>query len=149
MYFRGFFRFCMRYLTPFAFLPKGGRLPLELKQKGSNLSKQCKTSDSDYSYIRQIFTCNFICEISQRIMFHWLEKLLVQIRAPAANCLRNPQFACSADNVGNIPLGEINLNFKKWRQVLKFCLPSAVIIPMRACSTIPLSGRSNLVRRYL
>jgi len=48
-----------------------------------------------------------------------------------------------------IPLGELNLNFKKWRQVLKFCLPSAVIIPMRACSTIPLSGRSNLVRRYL
>ncbi len=28
------FWFCMRYLTPFGFLPKGGRLPLELKQKG-------------------------------------------------------------------------------------------------------------------
>jgi hypothetical protein len=64
------------------------------------------------------------------------------------------QIACgirelNADIVGNIPLGDLNLNFKKWRQVLKFCLPLAVIIPMRACSTIPLSGRSNLVRRYL
>jgi hypothetical protein len=82
-------------------------------------------------------------------MFHRLEKLLVQIRAPAANCLRNPRIACNADNVGNIPLGDLNLHVKKWRQVLKFCLPSAVIIPMRAYSTIPLSGRSNLVRRYL
>ncbi len=33
-FFADFFRFCMRYLTPFGFLPKGGRLPLELKQKG-------------------------------------------------------------------------------------------------------------------
>ncbi len=88
-------------------------------------------------------------EISQRIMFYRLEKLLVQMRAPAANCLRNPRIACNADNVGNILQVEFNLNFKKWRQVLKFCLPSAVIIPMRACSTIPLSCRSNLVRRYL
>jgi hypothetical protein len=59
------------------------------------------------------------------------------------------EIACNADNFGNIPLGELNLNFKKWRQVIKFCLPLAVIIPMRACSTMPLSDRSNLVRRYL
>ncbi len=32
---------------------------------------------------------------------------------------------------------------------LKFCLPSAVSIPMKAYPTIPLSGQSNLVRRYL
>jgi hypothetical protein len=34
-------------------------------------------------------------------------------------------------------------------QVLKFCLPSAVFIHMKPCSTIPISARSNLVRRYL
>jgi hypothetical protein len=28
----------MRYLTPFGFLPKGGRLPLELKQKGNKVT---------------------------------------------------------------------------------------------------------------
>ncbi len=28
------FKICMQYLTPFGFLPQGGRLPLELKQKG-------------------------------------------------------------------------------------------------------------------
>jgi hypothetical protein len=27
-------------------------------------------------------------------------------------CLRNPRFACSTDHVGNIPLRELNLNFK-------------------------------------
>jgi hypothetical protein len=32
--FRGFF-LILWYLTPFGFLPKGGRLPLERKQKGS------------------------------------------------------------------------------------------------------------------
>jgi hypothetical protein len=32
---------------------------------------------------------------------------------------------------------------------LKLCLPSAVLIPIRAYPTIPLSSRSNLVRRYL
>jgi hypothetical protein len=118
----------------FRLFAKRGQTTFRTETNG-NLSKQCNTSDSDYSYIRQIFTCNFICEISQRIMFHRLEKLLVQIRAPAANCLRNPRIACNADNVGNIPLGKLNLKFKKWRQVLKFCFPSAVIISMRACST--------------
>ncbi len=66
-----------------------------------------------------------------------------------ANCRRNLPIACNADNVGNIPLGAFNLKFKKWRQLLKFCLTSAFFVPIRACSTIPLSGRSNLVRRYL
>ncbi len=37
------------------------------------------------------------------------------------------RIACKADNVCNIPLGEYNLNFKKCRKVLKFCLPSAVL----------------------
>jgi hypothetical protein len=63
--------------------------------------------------------------------------------------MRNLRIACNADNVGNIPLRELNLKIKKYRQVLKLCLPSAVFKPMRAYSTIPLSGRSNLVRRYL
>jgi hypothetical protein len=63
--------------------------------------------------------------------------------------MRNLQIACNADNVGNIPLGELNKKIKKSRQVLKLCLPSAVLKPMRAYPTIPLSSRSNLVRRYL
>ena len=55
-----------------------------------------------------------------------------------ANCMRNLRIACNADNGSNIPLGELNLKFKKGRHVLKFCLPSAVFIPMRAYPTIPL-----------
>jgi hypothetical protein len=43
-----------------------------------------------------------------------------------ANCRRNLQIACIADTVGNIPLGEHNLKFKKWRQFLIFSLPSTV-----------------------
>jgi hypothetical protein len=63
--------------------------------------------------------------------------------------MRNLRIACNAENVGNILLGELNLKIQKWGQVLKLCLPSAVLIPMRANPTIPLSSRSNLVRRYL
>ncbi len=66
-----------------------------------------------------------------------------------ADCMRNLRIACNTDNVSNIPLRELNLKMKKYRQVLKLCLPSAVFIPMRAYRTIALSGRSNLVRRYL
>jgi hypothetical protein len=45
-----------------------------------------------------------------------------------AYSMRNPRIACKADNVCNIPLGELNLNLKKWWQVFKFCLPLAVFI---------------------
>ncbi len=34
-----------------------------------------------------------------------------------ANCMRNLRIACNADNDSNIPLGELNLKFKKCRQV--------------------------------
>jgi hypothetical protein len=30
-----------------------------------------------------------------------------------ANCMRNPLIACNADNESNIPLGDLNLKFKK------------------------------------
>jgi len=66
-----------------------------------------------------------------------------------ADCMRNLRIACNADNVSNVPLRELNLTILKYRQVLKLCLPSPVFILMRAYLTIPLSGRSNLVRRYL
>jgi hypothetical protein len=49
--------------------------------------------------------------------------------------MRNLQVAHNADNVSNIPLGKLNLKFKKWWQVLKFCLASAVFIPKKACPT--------------
>jgi hypothetical protein len=55
-----------------------------------------------------------------------------------ANFMQNLRIACKADNGSNIPLGELNLKFKKCRHVLKFCLLSAVFIPMRAYPTIPL-----------
>jgi hypothetical protein len=66
-----------------------------------------------------------------------------------ADCMRNLRIACNADNVSNIPLRGLTLKIKKYRQVLKLCLPSAVFIPMRAYRTMLISGRSNLVRRYL
>jgi hypothetical protein len=53
-------------------------------------------------------------------MFHRLEKLLVEIRAPAANCLRNPRIASNADLVQqyrwqNLNLNKpVNLGFKNW-----------------------------------
>jgi hypothetical protein len=36
-----------------------------------------------------------------------------------ANCRRNLRIACNADNVGNIPLGELNLKFKKMEATFK------------------------------
>jgi hypothetical protein len=44
--------------------------------------------------------------------FHRLEKLLVQISAPAANCLRNPRIACNADLVQQYRWKNLNLNLK-------------------------------------
>jgi hypothetical protein len=64
-------------------------------------------------------------------------------------CQRNPIIACSTDNVGNIPLRELNLNFKNRDDILKICALSAVHVLIKAYPTIPLSGRSKLVRRYL
>jgi hypothetical protein len=32
-----------------------------------------------------------------------------------AHCMRNLLIACNADNESNIPLGDPNLKFKKWR----------------------------------
>jgi len=60
-------------------------------------------------------------------------------------CMRNPLIACNADHVSNIPLGELNSEKNKMEVSLKFCLPSAVSIPMKAYPTIPLSGQSNPV----
>ncbi len=45
-------------------------------------------------------------------MFHRLEKLLVQIRAPAANCLRNPQIACNAELVQHYRWENLNLRLR-------------------------------------
>ena len=46
------------------------------------------------------------------IMFNKLKKLLVLIRAPAANCLRNPRIACNADHVWQYRWENLNLNKK-------------------------------------
>jgi hypothetical protein len=62
---------------------------------------------------------------------------------------RNSRIACKADQFSNIPLGERNLEYNKIDVSLKFCLPSAIFILMKVYPAIPLSGRSNLVRRYL
>ncbi len=45
--------------------------------------------------------------------------------------------------------GRTKINITKWRLGLKFCVPSAVLILIKVYPTIPLSDRSNLVRRYL
>ncbi len=61
--------------------------------------------------------------------------------------MRNLRIACKADHVSNISLGESNSEKHKMQASLKFCLPFAVSIPMKAYPTIPLSDQSNLVRR--
>jgi hypothetical protein len=77
---------------------------------------------------------------------HLAEGCLIAFRAIAkgykmpftANGMRNPQIACNADNASNIPLKELNFRFKKKKQVLKFCLPSAVFVLVKVNPTIPL-----------
>jgi hypothetical protein len=77
---------------------------------------------------------------------HLAKECLLTFRAIAkgyqitfrANGMRNPGIACNADNVINIPLRELNFKFKKKKQVLKFCLPSAVFVLMKVNPTIPL-----------
>jgi hypothetical protein len=64
-------------------------------------------------------------------------------------CLRIPIIACSTDHVGNIPLRELNLNLKIETKFEKFCVLSTIHVLIKADPTIPLSGRSKLVRQYL
>jgi hypothetical protein len=66
-------------------------------------------------------------------------------------CMRNLRIACNADHVSNTVYRWENLIQKKNKieASLKFCLPSAVSILTKAYPIIPLSGKSNLVRRYL
>ncbi len=45
--------------------------------------------------------------------------------------------------------GRTKTNFTKWKLGLKFCVPSAVLILIKAIPTLPLLDRSNLVRQYL
>ncbi len=97
------------------------------------------------------------CTRKSNTFLHLAKGSLIAFRAVAKgnqipfreDCMRNLRIACNPDNVSNIPLRGLNLKIKKYKQVLKLCLPPAVFIPMRAYRTIPLSGRSNLVRRYL
>jgi hypothetical protein len=78
-------------------------------------------------------------------MFHRLEKLLVQIRAPAANCLRNPRIACNANLVQQYRWENLNLN-KKWILGLKIGYPSAILIFYKSNPTITPSHISSPAR---
>jgi hypothetical protein len=64
-------------------------------------------------------------------------------------CMRNPRIACNADHVFQYTAQINQIKIKKWRRHLKFIKPSAILILIKAYPTIPLSGQSNLVRRYL
>jgi hypothetical protein len=69
----------MRYLTPFGFLPKGGRLPLELKQKVNPVTIPNKVTQ--VILFKVILNSSLLVTLSMKsakgIMFHKLKKLLV------------------------------------------------------------------------
>jgi hypothetical protein len=48
-----------------------------------------------------------------------------------------------------VPLGELKIKNKKWRQHLKNLLPSAMLVLTKTYPAIPLTAQSNLVRRNL
>ncbi len=60
-------------------------------------------------------------------------------------CLRNQRIACCTDLVDNIPLRKLN----KSSRHLKICVPSTMHALIKVYPTIPLSGPSKLVRRYI
>ena len=83
-------------------------------------------------------------------LLKWLKYLLALLQKVIGHpfdhfAFRNLRIACNADHFSNIPLGELNSEKNKMEASLKFCLPSAVPIPMKAYPIIPLSGQSNLV----
>ncbi len=94
-----------RYQIPFCNLQKGNRAP------HTKLGK-----------IREI---KGYCKRLSNILLQLAIGSLITYRAIAkgyqtpfrASSMRNPRIACKADNVCNIPLGEFNLNFKKWGKV--------------------------------
>jgi hypothetical protein len=118
------------------------------ERESSNHSKQCNTNDSFYNNIKQFFTCNFICKISQRNYFSSIEKVTCLNQSPGCklpaefvNCMQRR--SCLA-----IPLEELKFE-KKSSWGLKICYPSAILIFYKSNPTITLSCRSNLVRQYL
>jgi hypothetical protein len=59
--------------------------------------------------------------------------------------MRILRIVCNADHVSNIPLGELSSEKKKKMEgSLKFYLPSAVSVPMKAYPTIPTFKKKSL-----
>jgi hypothetical protein len=126
-----------RYQIPFGSLQKGIRYRMQ-NQKNPRKSNSIACGSRIPSCSLQK-GCWLPLELLQKVIKYPLEQI----------ACGNLRIACNADNVINIQLRGLNLKIKKYRQVLKLCLPSAVFITMRDYRTKPLSGRSNLVRRYL
>jgi hypothetical protein len=104
--FRGFFRFCMRYLIAFCTLQKGIWYLLDLKQKGARTLSNNVTSV-------------FACALHETILYLSLKKeekfwkyrkkmYLSGLELQLQYCLRNLRMECKAVQV-EIPLGQQKL----------------------------------------
>jgi hypothetical protein len=59
-------------------------------------------------------------------------------------CLRKPRIACNAENVSNIPLGELNFKYITRRQDKKILLVSAIHIHIWAYQTITIFSANEV-----
>ncbi len=62
--------------------------------------------------------------------------------------MRNPRIAYNTDNVSNIPVGELNLKFKKLEASFEILFTIRSFPTHESLSNIPLSDQSNLRRGY-
>ena len=124
-----------RYQIPFCILPKGISYRMQ-NPKNPRKSKSIACGS-------RIPSCSL-----QKGRWFFLELLRKVIKYPLEQ-IASGICELHAKPIMFAPLEELKIETKKRRQVLKLCLPYAVLIPMRAYPTVPLSGRSNLVRRYL
>jgi hypothetical protein len=96
-------------LTPFSLSTKRYQIPFATCQKGSDTA--CKT--------QKIRENKRVLHALANSFLQLAKGSLIAFRAIAkgnqipfrANCMRNLRIACNANNVDNIPLGELNLNF--------------------------------------
>jgi hypothetical protein len=100
----------------------------------------------------EIIVFCLICPVERGVLFHSsIPAAILYSQKSSTDCkvaggIRElhaaPIMFCNA-------AGGTKINITKWRLGLKFGVPSAVLILIKAYPTLPLSDQSNLVRRYL
>ncbi len=135
-----------RLLAPFCFSSIRDQIPFCSLPKGNSYRMQNHKNQRKKSIACSSRIPSFSLQKSR-----WLLRAIAKgYKTPfRANCMQNLPIACNSDNVNvaiYIPLGDLNLKFKKWRQVLKFCLSSTVFFTHESLHVQPYHFQAGLIR---